>query len=91
MKYKILMTNKKDDWAKTLIYYTTLYAMQKSYSEDHSAEIRFKSAANTNHITPAMSVSHTSINLNRGRVTGMPEDEAKILYNDYVELLEESL
>ena len=62
--------------------------MQKSYSEDRSTESGFKSTTNITHIAPFMSVSHTSINSSRGGAMGTPEDEAKMVYHDYVEGLE---
>ena len=62
--------------------------MQTFYSEDCASESTFKSSANIIHTAPAMSVSHTSIKLNRGGAIGIPEDEAKTAYHDYVEGLE---
>ena len=61
-KYKILLTNEKDDWAKTHTYFATLYVMRKEYSEERFTESEFKSVANITHIAPEMSVDQTSIN-----------------------------
>ena len=91
MKYNMIPTNKKDDWMKTPTYFTNLYAMQKTYSEDHATESGFTSAYNITHIDPVTSVGHASINLNRGSAIGTPEYEATTAYHDYVEELEESL
>ena len=91
MEYKILLTNDKYDWSNNLTYFTALYAMQKACSEDRAAESVFESAANINHIAPAMIVNHASINLDRGGAIGTPEDDATTAYHDYVEGLEELL
>ena len=64
---------------------------EKAYSEDHAAEIGFKSASNITHIAPEMSIFYASINLNIGIIIGTPLDEATTAYHDYVEGLEESL
>ena len=74
VKYEIIPNDDKDDWKKTLTYFTTLYAMQKAYSEDHATERGFESAANVTHIAPEMSVGNYSTNLNRGGTMGMSED-----------------
>ena len=68
----MILTNEKDDCAKTLTYFITLYAMQKSYSEDRVAESGFESAANITHIAPTISFGQASINLNRDGAIGMP-------------------
>ena len=51
MKYDIFPTDKKDNWAKTSAYFTTLYAMRKVYSEDPATEIGFKRVTNITHIS----------------------------------------
>ena len=91
IKYKIISTNKKYNWAKTLTYFTTFYVIKKAYSEDRATEIGFDSAANITHISLSMSVGHASIKLNRGGAIGKPEYEATTAYHDYVKGLEESL
>ena len=91
MKYERIQTVGKYDCTKTLAYFTTLYAMRKSYSGDCAAEMRFESAANIAHTSPEMSASNASINLNRGGIMGVLEDEAMATYHDYFKGLEESL
>ena len=56
MKYDMIPTNDKDDLAKILAYFATLYAMWKAYSEDRTTEIGFDSADNITHIAPEISV-----------------------------------
>ena len=91
MNYEILPTNKKYYWGNILTYFSTLYAMQKAYPEDRSAESRLKSAANITHIAPEISIDHTSINSNRGDEIETLEDKSMTAYHNYVEGLEESL
>ena len=88
MKYERIQTVGKYDCTKTLAYFTTLYAMRKSYSGDCAAEMRFESAANIAHTSPEMSASNASINLNRGGTMEKPKEEATTVYHDYVEGLE---
>ena len=91
MKYKIVPTNKKDDWEKTITYFITLYVMQKAYSEYCATETGFGSASNNIHITPEMRVGHTYKNINIGGTIGASEDEETTAHHDYIDVLEESL
>ena len=61
------------------------------HPEDCNTESGFRSAANANHIAPAVSVGNASINLNRGGTMRTPDDKAIAAYHDYVEGMEESL
>ena len=72
MKYEMIPTSNKYDWINNLAYFTTLYAMQKSYSEDRATESGIESADNITHIAPETSVDHAPINLNRGGAMGTP-------------------
>ena len=87
--------DKKNDWVKTLAYFTNLYTMQKTYSEDCAAKNGFESAANVNHIALPASIRNASFDMNRGgtmgSITPTQEDESIISYSEYVEGLEESL
>ena len=71
--------DKKNDWVKTLAYFTNLYTMQKTYSEDCAAESGFKSAANVAHIDLPASFGNASFNLNTGIKMGnnLPTQEDK--------------
>ena len=91
MKYKMIPANKKYDWVKTLAYFTTLYIMQRTYSEDRASESGSESVTNITHIALATSIGHVTTNLNRGGAIEMTEDEATTAYHDYVKGLEETL
>ena len=64
--------------------------MRKVYSEDQAAEHGLENAANIINILLEISVTHASINLNRGVTIGNPKEEVTTTYYKYVEVLEES-
>ena len=69
VKYEIIL-NDRNNWVKTLAYFTNLYAMQKSYSEDRTEESGIKSAANATRTYLPASISNATFNMNRGVTTG---------------------
>ena len=71
MKYKMIPNNDKNDWTKTLAYFTNIYAMRKAYSEDCAAESGFASAVNVTHIALPESIRNSSLKLNRGGPMGI--------------------
>ena len=72
MKCEMIPTNKEYYWEKTLTYFTNLYTILKTYSEDRDVESGFESAANITHIAPTISFGQASINLNRDGAICMP-------------------
>ena len=79
MKYEMIPNDDKNNWTKTLAYFTNLYVMRKQYSEDRAAESGFKSAANVAHIDLPASFGNASFNLNTGIKMGniLPTQEDK--------------
>ena len=69
-KYEIIPNDKKNDWVETMAYFTNLYAMWKSYSEDRAVEIGLESTEIITHIAPLAIIRNDSFKMNIGSTTG---------------------
>ena len=61
----MILNDEKNDWVKTLAYFTNLYTMRKLYSEDRATESRFEITANVTHISPLAIIINAFFNMNR--------------------------
>ena len=90
-----MILNDRNNWFKTLTYFTNLYAMRKAYSEDRAVERGFEISANVTHIYSPAIIINSSFNMNiggtMGSITPTQYGEVTATYNDYIEGVEESL
>ena len=90
----MIPTDEKNDCTKMLTYFTNLYAMQKSYTKDCASQNGFKNSGNINITETPSSVTKNILNMTGNRmvrVTTTKKDEYTTSYNNYFEVLEESL